>query len=318
MKPVTQEEISGCGIASVAALSGLSYQEAKTVANSLGIQTTHLHPMTTDAVELGEPFLSSLHRHVINLMCVDRGTEAMAQHGGKPAVYNFSAFIVEVSERWFAISAGHIFRQLKLAVDAGAKLSDWQIDDSIISSKPKDGYPIALNIEKDVLYLSDEPAGIDYAYIEITYLARQALSKEGICAIPENIWSAEDIADFTLWLLVGTPLQFAKLEIGKPIVKNHATIQLDRVADIPEGLDTTEFQRLYAKINFESVQDPGSPFDIGGMSGGPIFGLLPSTSSVPYQYRLIGVQSAWNKKEHVAICAAYPFIKAISFRVAHA
>lgn len=37
MKPVTQEEISGCGIASVAALAGLSYQESKTVANNLGI-----------------------------------------------------------------------------------------------------------------------------------------------------------------------------------------------------------------------------------------------------------------------------------------
>ena len=37
MKPVVQEEITGCGIASVAALAGLSYQEAKSVANSLGI-----------------------------------------------------------------------------------------------------------------------------------------------------------------------------------------------------------------------------------------------------------------------------------------
>ena len=37
MKPVVQEEISGCGIASVAALAGLSYQEARTVAHSLGI-----------------------------------------------------------------------------------------------------------------------------------------------------------------------------------------------------------------------------------------------------------------------------------------
>jgi len=37
MRPVTQEEISGCGIACVAALSGLSYQEVRTVANSLGI-----------------------------------------------------------------------------------------------------------------------------------------------------------------------------------------------------------------------------------------------------------------------------------------
>ena len=37
MKPVTQEDISGCGIASVAALAGISYQEAKSVANGLGI-----------------------------------------------------------------------------------------------------------------------------------------------------------------------------------------------------------------------------------------------------------------------------------------
>jgi hypothetical protein len=37
MKPVIQEEISGCGIASVAAIAGLTYQEAKTVASSLGI-----------------------------------------------------------------------------------------------------------------------------------------------------------------------------------------------------------------------------------------------------------------------------------------
>ena len=270
--------------------------------------------MTSDDLELGESFLFLLHRHVINIMCVDRGTEAMARQGGRPAIYNFSAFVVEVSDRWFAISAGHIFRELKLAVDAGAKLSDWQIDDSIVASKPKDGYPIALNIEQDVLYLFDEPAGIDYAYIEISYLARQALCKEGICAIPESIWGAEDVAEFTMWLLVGTPLQFAELAAGKPIVKNHATIQIDRVADIPVGLETTEFQRLYAKINFKSVQEPGTHFNIGGMSGGPIFGLRPTTNSVPYDYRLIGVQSSWNRNDHVAICAAYPFIKAISSR----
>jgi ABC-type bacteriocin/lantibiotic exporter with double-glycine peptidase domain len=37
MKPVVQEEITGCGIASVAALAGVSYGEAKAVANRLGI-----------------------------------------------------------------------------------------------------------------------------------------------------------------------------------------------------------------------------------------------------------------------------------------
>lgn len=37
MKPVIQQEISGCGIASVAALAGVSYKQAQAAANQLGI-----------------------------------------------------------------------------------------------------------------------------------------------------------------------------------------------------------------------------------------------------------------------------------------
>ena len=37
MEPVIQEEIAGCGIASAAAVAGVSYQKAKEIANSIGI-----------------------------------------------------------------------------------------------------------------------------------------------------------------------------------------------------------------------------------------------------------------------------------------
>ncbi|MHB8223132.1 MAG: hypothetical protein ACYDHV_09845 [Desulfurivibrionaceae bacterium] len=37
MKPVVQEEKTGCGIASSAAIAGLSYNEAKQIANVMGI-----------------------------------------------------------------------------------------------------------------------------------------------------------------------------------------------------------------------------------------------------------------------------------------
>jgi hypothetical protein len=52
MKPVIQLERTGCGIASVAALAGVSYSAAKQVANQMGIyatdrrlwsKTTHVH-----------------------------------------------------------------------------------------------------------------------------------------------------------------------------------------------------------------------------------------------------------------------------------
>ena len=40
MNPVIQEDTTGCGIASVAALAGVTYQETKAVAAKLGIQVT--------------------------------------------------------------------------------------------------------------------------------------------------------------------------------------------------------------------------------------------------------------------------------------
>jgi len=40
MKPVVQLEPTGCGIASVAALAGVSYTAAKRVANRMGISAT--------------------------------------------------------------------------------------------------------------------------------------------------------------------------------------------------------------------------------------------------------------------------------------
>jgi hypothetical protein len=137
--------------------------------------------------ELGEPFLSPLLRHVINLMCLDSGPAARQKFSGKNAIYNFSAFVVEVGEHWLAISAGHIFRDLMEAVSKGAILSDWQIDDSIVSTKPQPAYRISMDLECDVTWLYDEIPGIDYAYIELGSLTKQALINEGIRAIPESI-----------------------------------------------------------------------------------------------------------------------------------
>ena len=57
MKPVIQEENTCCGIASCAAIAGISYKEAKKVANSIGIfaedknlwsETTHIRKLLSE------------------------------------------------------------------------------------------------------------------------------------------------------------------------------------------------------------------------------------------------------------------------------
>lgn len=269
----------------------------------------------TETRVFGEPFLRHLHRHFINLMCFDRGELALSTNQGQPAIYNFSAFIVEISDRWFGITAGHIFRTLEKAVEAGSILTDWQIDDSLVSSKPQMAYRIPFDIDKDVAYFYDEGStgelsGIDYAYFELNPLARIAIAAEGVSPIPQTIWEAQDVAEFSLWLLVGTPYELAHLAHGEPFVKHHVTVLLERVHELPAGLADTHYRRLYAKIDFDSIGDNGR-FDIQGMSGGPIFGLKPDTNSNTYDYRLIGIQSAWNERDHVALCAAYPFLYAL-------
>ena len=40
MRPIIQEDVTGCGIASVAALAGVTYKQAKAIAVGLGIQVT--------------------------------------------------------------------------------------------------------------------------------------------------------------------------------------------------------------------------------------------------------------------------------------
>ncbi|KXS33166.1 MAG: Uncharacterized protein AWT59_0723 [Candidatus Gallionella acididurans] len=267
--------------------------------------------MSSPPLILGDDFLALLHRHFINLMCLDSGAEARLKNKGKPAFYNFSAFIVEINSRWFAITAGHIFDTLKKAQANGANISRWHIDDSIVSSKPEHPYPITIDIDRDVIWFSDNVPGVDYACFELGELTRQALLGQGIQAISSEVWAANDISEYSLWLLVGTPKCLVNFDFDRPTVKHHATIRLERVNSIPTGFTHTEYQRLYACLDFSSIKGIGNSFDIDGMSGGPIFGLKPSTSSNQYEYRIIGVQSSCTA-DHVAICAAAPFIEAIA------
>lgn len=265
---------------------------------------------------LGESFLAALHRHFINIMCLDSGCSARQKNGGQPAVYNFSAFIVEISDDWYAITAGHIFDRLKKAQAHGSELSNWQIDDSILTSSPKPPYPISLDIDSDVLWMHDSVPGIDYACIKLDGLARSALQLQGIFAIPPEIWAAQDVAEYAQWLLVGTPECFAELSVTEPIIKHHVTVALQRLRSGEHAMEEKEFQRLHAKIDFSSVMEGGGSFDIGGMSGGPVFGIKPGTTGIPYDYRVIGVQSSRYGTDQLAICAAPPFIEALAKTIA--
>lgn len=257
---------------------------------------------------VGEEFTSRLHRHVINLMCRDSGDVAMRAAGGKPKLYNFSAFVVELDGLWFCITAGHIFDDLKKAKKGGAIISDWNIDDSTLVPSPNGyAYPIDLDMDK-VLYFHDDVKGMDYAAFPLRDLTVKALRQQGIVPITEELWVGKDLRRYPLWILVGTPEIPVTTGSSQPM-KTHVTIALTPRDDVPDGFEATLFERWYADLDWDSVEQDGRPDSVDGMSGGPIFVL--SSSSPDYEYKVLGVQSARNNSGSIAFCALPPFLKAL-------
>lgn len=254
--------------------------------------------------------LSHLHRHYINLTCVDSGEHAKISNAGKPKRYNFSAFVVDVEGVLLAITAGHVFADLKKAVSKGAILSDWAIDDSMVADHGFPAYPVEVNLERDTLFFHED--GLDYGAYLLDSMASIALERSGIVPIKQEQWDAEDLEDFSFWTLVGLPTEFATLSHDKLSLKSHVTVRLIPLSERPANLLATKHPRLFARVDFESVAEWERQFDIGGMSGGPIFGTRQPPQGSSYDYRLIGIQSAWDQRENVAMCAAQPFLRALA------
>jgi hypothetical protein len=113
--------------------------------------------------------------------------------------------------------------------------------------------------------------------------------------------------------LIGTPGSGVVYDSNKQVRKSLVTIRLEPTNEIPADFANTEYERHYAKLYRSSINTIDNQFDIDGMSGGPIFGLKPftSTSSNQYEYRIIGVQSSRNNSDYVAFCKVAPFIEFI-------
>ncbi|MPN26406.1 hypothetical protein SDC9_173830 [bioreactor metagenome] len=198
---------------------------------------------------------------------------------------------------------------------------DWAIDDSTVNPNPHPGthmkvlYNIAFAPEEDVIYFDDDVKGMDYAAFKLNPLAVEAMQREGIRPIPEAIWSQTDLEDFPYWLLVGTPSELVESANGQSVAKRHATIHVIRRGSPAPNFDLTPYPRLYAEVDFDST-DHNGPFNLVGMSGGPIFGIKSPLEQIE-DYRLIGVQSSqqWERVKPagnvIAFCTAQPFIKAL-------
>ena len=242
----------------------------------------------------------SVGRHFVTLSCVQYppGSDEMRIHV-------FSGFVVAIAGEWFYMTAGHILRDIRSALQSGSTFNIWRFGDQTAGNKFNDtAIPYAFAAEQWFL-LEDESRGLDYATVYIGGLYRQQLEAGGVSALDKNAWG-DHATEHDHWALIGIPQETVSYD-GKTVISARVVMVPLLATDAPPVADQKAENQFYAKLADDSEEFVQ---DVVGMSGGPVFML--SQIDEAWKYKVIGVQSGWYPSTRVvAICPFATFGKAL-------
>jgi Trypsin-like peptidase domain len=220
-----------------------------------------------------------------------------------------SGFVISAKDRWYLVTAGHLLDGIEKAKAAG-----WTISQSgLVDCYAKDAQhvpAIPFNFEDaKSIHAFDEQLGIDAAVIYLSPLYCEMLKANNVEAISPGYWLHQQGVTFNHHFVVGFPATLLSLTAKSPEeIENlrrppsAAAIPLIKRDKAPVGYETP-VQRFVADISTNA-----SIPDIGGMSGGPIFGVGTDKNGND-QLRLIAIQSAWLPNERIIFgCPIRPFM----------
>lgn len=240
-----------------------------------------------------ERFMKSVGRHFVTLSCVQTVPGNSNEH-----VLVFSGFLADVGGMWFYVTAGHILRDIRSAIDRGAKFDVWRLGDQTAGNRFEgSGIPFAFDVERWGV-IEEEEVGLDYAAVPLEGMYCLALQAGGAVPIDKIAW-ADHVTPHDHWALVGVPSETVSYD-GKTVITARVVVAPLEPADEPAAAGPKAQNQFYARLKDDSASVVN---DIDGMSGGPIFGLKKVEGT--WKYSVIGVQSGWYRQSR--IIAACPF-----------
>lgn len=234
----------------------------------------------------------------MSLSCVQQRSD------GDERVIVFSGFIADIQGEWVYVTAGHILRRLKTAMDAGAKFGTWRLGDDTAGGQFQ-GIAIPFHFDPDEwMVIEDEDLGIDYAAVVLRTLYRAALDAGGARPLPYEAWGS-NLSEHNFWALMGVPSESVKYDGQSIIAAKTVTLVLEPT-DSPAGPSEKDEYRFYGKLVGDSLKAVGS---VDGMSGGPIFALRAIEGV--WHYSVIGVQSGWFPGDRILIACPFDAFAAV-------
>jgi hypothetical protein len=242
---------------------------------------------------LNERFFKSVGRHFLTLTCVQT---TPSTSGEKTLV--FSGFLVIAGGVWFYVTAGHILKDIRLALNAGAKFDIWRLGDQTAGNQFKNaGVPFAFDINHWAV-IEDEYVGLDYAAVPLGEIYCRQLQAGGAIPIDKIAWG-NHLTEHDQWALVGVPSETVSYD-RKTIITARVVVAPIKPADKPASAGSKAQNQFYGQLMDDSAGIVG---DIDGMSGSPVFAIKKIEDT--WKYTVIGVQSSWYAESRVI--AACPF-----------
>jgi len=250
--------------------------------------------------DLGERLRLTLGRHFVTLSCVHQSPASGER------IHVFSGFVVDIAGEWFYLTAGHILRDLRRALQSGASFDVWRLGDQTAGHSFRNtGVPYAFDPELWFV-IENEELGLDYAIVHLGGLYRLQLEAGGVVPFGPDARSDHTIAH-DHWALVGVPQESVAYD-GKTIITARIVLAPLVPADAPELAGVRQENQFYAKLAEDSE---GHVSDLAGMSGGPI-AMARFVEDEGWKYSIIGVQSGWYSSiRTIAACPIKSFTDAL-------
>lgn len=217
----------------------------------------------------------------------------------------FSGFLVEIAGSWLYVTAGHVLRDIKAAVDAGSEFDVWRLGDQTAGNRFKDvGIPFDFVFER-WLVIESEDSGLDYAAVMLDELYCRLLGAGGAVPLHKDVWG-DYVSEHDHWALVGIPSETVTYD-GEATIQGRVVLAPLESVGIPEAAGEKSQNQFYARLK----SDPEAILNnLAGMSGGPVFSLKKIEGE--WKYWIIGVQSGWYRSTRIiTACPFSSFGKAI-------
>jgi hypothetical protein len=255
--------------------------------------------------------MRALKQHYIAFACLCR--RAGADINSEPEPIAFPACLVEVSGRTFALTAGHVLKDIEAAKKQGDLFIGWAIgDEGALEGKFDGGVPFDLDNSNYVAYF-DKEEGKDYSLIPLSQMHLDLLALNKLWPADEQRWRDDVPDEFDLYMLLGPPKERLSAHSrggSKGVLRGDNLIRLELETEPPNVL-MKPTPRMYFRLpDRESFHISSAE----GLSGGPIFGFkIEGTGG---RYWLLGVQSMWDSQSRV-LAAGYvaPFLAAVEREV---